>query len=71
MKRSVEPDFKFDKENFGETLMAAFGTKSVAQFSKDAGICYAYLSKYRNMREENTYTADIKKDGTCITRTIV
>lgn len=62
MKRSVEPDFKFDKDKFGEALMAAVGTRSIAQFSKDTGISYAYLSKYKNLREEKTPTPQtIKK----------
>ncbi len=56
MKRSVEPDYKFDKNRFGEALLAAAGTRSIAQFSKDAGISYAYLSKYKNLREEKTPT---------------
>ena len=62
MKRSVEPDFKFDKDKFGEALMAAVGTRTIVQFSKDTGISYAYLSKYKNLREEKTPTPQtIKK----------
>ena len=61
MKRSVEPDFKFDKVKFGEALMAAVGSRSVAQFSKDSGISYAYLSKYKNLREEKTPTPQTLK----------
>ena len=61
MKRSVEPDFKFDKDKFGEALMAAIGTRTVAQFSKDAGISYAYLSKYKNLREDKTPTPQTLK----------
>ena len=61
MKRSVEPDFKFDKDKFGEALMAAIGTRTVAQFSKDAEISYAYLSKYKNLREDKTPTPQTLK----------
>ena len=61
MKRSVEPDFKFDKDKFGEALMAAIGTRTVAQFSKDADISYAYLSKYKNLREDKTPTPQTLK----------
>lgn len=61
MKRSVEPDFKLDKKKFGKALMAAIGTRSVAQFSKDAEISYAYLSKYKNMREDKTPTPQTLK----------
>lgn len=61
MKRSVEPDYKFDKDKFGEALMAAIGTRTVAQFSKDAGISYAYLSKYKNLREDKTPTPQTLK----------
>ena len=61
MKRSVEPDFKFDKDRFGEALMAAIGTRTVAQFSKDAEISYAYLSKYKNLREDKTPTPQTLK----------
>lgn len=61
MKRSVEPDFKFDKDKFGEALMAAIGTRTVAQFSKDAEISYAYLSKYKNLREDKTPTQQTLK----------
>ena len=61
MKRSVEPDFKFDKDRFGEALMAAIGTRTVAQFSKDAAISYAYLSKYKNLREDKTPTPQTLK----------
>ncbi len=62
MKRSVEPDYKFDKDKFGEALMAAVGTRTIVQFSKDTGISYAYLSKYKNLREEKTPTPQtIKK----------
>lgn len=43
MKRSVEPDFKFDKEKFGEALMVAVCIRSITQFSKDAEISYAYF----------------------------
>lgn len=61
MKRSVEPDFKFDKDKFGEALMATIGTRTVAQFSKDADISYAYLSKYKNLREDKTPTPQTLK----------
>lgn len=61
MKRSVEPDFKFNKDKFGEALMAAIGTRTVAQFSKDAEISYAYLSKYKNLREDKTPTPQTLK----------
>ena len=61
MKRSVEPDFKFDKDKFGEALMAAIGTRTVAQFSKDADISYAYLSKYKTLREDKTPTPQTLK----------
>lgn len=61
MKRSVEPDFKFDKDKFGEALMAAIGTRTIAQFSKDAEISYAYLSKYKNLREDKTPTPQTLK----------
>lgn len=56
MKRSVEPDYKFDKNRFGDALLAAAGTRTIAQFSKDAGISYPYLSKYKNLREEKAPT---------------
>ena len=56
MKRSVEPDYKFDKNRFGNAMLAAAGTRTIAQFSKDAGISYPYLSKYKNLREEKAPT---------------
>lgn len=68
MKRSVEPDFKFDKDRFGEALMAAIGTRTVAQFSKDAEISYAYLSKYKNLREDKTPTPQTLKKIALVSR---
>lgn len=62
MKRSVEPDFEFNKERFAEMLKEAIGTRSISQFGKDASLSFSYLSKYMNKREEKTPTIQtIKK----------
>ncbi len=56
MKRSVEPDFDFDKSRFGDLLKDAVGSRTISQFGKDADLSFSYLSKYMNKREDKTPT---------------
>lgn len=55
MKRSVQPDYRFDSEKFSKALEAAIDTqnRSLAQFTKDTGLSYSYLSKYLHAREKD------------------
>ena len=62
MRRSVDPDFDFDKEKYAEVLRRAIGDRSIATFSKDVGISTGYVSRYLNLKCEVTPTiATIKK----------
>lgn len=62
MRRSVNPDFDFDKEKYAEVLRRAIGDRSIATFSKDVGISTGYVSRYLNLKCDVTPTiATIKK----------
>lgn len=62
MRRSVNPDFDFDKEKYAEVLRRAIGDRSIAMFSKDVGISTGYVSRYLNLKCDVTPTiVTIKK----------
>lgn len=62
MRRSVDPDFDFDKKKYAEVLRRAIGDRSIATFSKDVGISTGYVSRYLNLKCDVTPTiATIKK----------
>lgn len=62
MRRSVDPDFDFDKEKYAEVLRRAIGDRSIATFSKDVGISTGYVSRYLNLKCDVTPTiATLKK----------
>lgn len=62
MRRSVDPDFDFEKEKYAEVLRRAIGDRSISMFSKDVGISAGYVSRYLNLKCDVTPTiATIKK----------
>lgn len=48
MKRNVEPEFEFQKEEFIKLWKKAIGDRSYSLFGKEAGISFGYISKYMN-----------------------
>ena len=48
MKRNIEPEFEFQKENFIKLWKRAIGDRSYSAFGKEAGISFGYISKYMN-----------------------
>lgn len=52
MKRTVEPDYEFNKERFARVLECAIGEKSLAEFGRLADINQAYLSRYKNQKKD-------------------
>lgn len=48
MKRNIEPEFEFQKENFITLWKRAIGDRSYSAFAKEAGISFGYISKYMN-----------------------
>jgi transcriptional regulator with XRE-family HTH domain len=62
MRRSVDPDYDFEKEKYAEVLRRAIGDRSISMFSKDVGISAGYVSRYLNLKCDVTPTiATIKK----------
>lgn len=50
MRRTVEPDYEFNKESFAEVLGRAMGEKSYSEFGRLADISFGYISKYMNLK---------------------
>ena len=48
MKRSIEPEYEFQKEKFITLWKRAVGDRSYSAFGKEAGISFGYISKYMN-----------------------
>lgn len=52
MRRTVETDFEFIKENFRDVLKKAIGTRSNSAFAKDADLSFGCISRYLNLKTE-------------------
>ena len=62
MKRNVETDFEFIKEDFRDVLKRAIGTRSNSAFAKDADLSFGCISRYLNLKTEAAPTiTTIKK----------
>lgn len=56
MKRSIDPDFEFDKARFSEILKQATGARSNVEFARDAELSVSYLSRYINQKVDTAPT---------------
>lgn len=62
MRRNIETDFEFNKEDFAKVLKSAIGARSYSAFAKEADLSFGYISKYMNLKADNAPTlATIKK----------
>lgn len=52
MKRNVETDFEFIKEDFRDVLKRAIGTRSNSAFAKEADLSFGCISRYLNLKTE-------------------
>lgn len=52
MKRSVKPEYEFNKEKFIEVMKKAIGNMSYSAFAKKADVSFGYISKYMNGKPE-------------------
>lgn len=50
MKRSIDPDFAFDRARFSEILKQATGARSNVEFAREAELSVSYLSRYINQK---------------------
>lgn len=56
MRRSINPDYEFNKEKYADVLRRAIEDRSIAAFSKEVGVSNGYVSRYLNLKCDTTPT---------------
>ena len=56
MRRSVQPDFEFDKDKFAELLQKAKGLLSLNDFAGNCDVSVSYMCKYLKTKFNNPPT---------------